>query len=69
MTLHATTQPGATANDAQSDARSLSARPRRTRVTFSHRFGRGRARFFAGLVLIIIFYVVAALAEFVAPYN
>jgi peptide/nickel transport system permease protein len=69
MTPHATTQPGAKPNDAQGDARSFSARPRRARVTLSRRLGRGRVRFAAGLVIVIIFYVVAALAEFVAPYN
>jgi peptide/nickel transport system permease protein len=66
MTPHATTQPGATSNDARGDAPGLFARVRRARHTRAQR--SGRARLVAGLSIVVIFYVVAALAGFIAPY-
>jgi peptide/nickel transport system permease protein len=66
MTPHATTQPGATSNDARGDSPGLFARVRRARHARAQR--SGRARLVAGLSLVVIFYVVAALAGFIAPY-
>jgi peptide/nickel transport system permease protein len=63
MTPHATTQPGATSNDARGDRHGLFARMRRARAQRS-----GRSRLVAGLSIVVIFYIVAALAGFIAPY-
>ncbi|MFL6228456.1 MAG: ABC transporter permease [Pyrinomonadaceae bacterium] len=67
MTPHATTQPTAKPNDADAGARGLFARLRRARRTSSDH--SGRARLVAGLAIVALFYVVAVLAEFVAPYS
>jgi peptide/nickel transport system permease protein len=69
MTLHAMTPADSKPHDVPGDvrARPLFARLRRTRAAFSHDSGRGR--FVLGLAVVLIFYAVATLAEFVAPYS
>ncbi|MDT7604146.1 MAG: peptide/nickel transport system permease protein [Acidobacteriota bacterium] len=66
MTQPPTTQADAKTTDASDEAR---ARGLFTRLHLTRNSARGRTRLVVGLSVVVAFYGVAALAEFIAPYS